>query len=133
MERRWAFATNTEIRRLTNAEVTSLSTFAVIETAVNCGQDLNYRLPYLGKGTKTRSRDATLSRYSGVDIAQLQLQIKISDGPTGEVRCLLVSLFHLWRDTWQGNEIVARILNLREVTPRKSRDFQEEYPRLRLK
>ncbi|OUC43830.1 ankyrin repeat protein [Trichinella nativa] len=97
----------------------------ICETAVNCGQDLNYRLPYRDqswKGTKTRSRDATLSRYSGVDIAQLQLQIKISDGPTGE----------LWRGTWQGNEIVARILNLREVTPRKSRDFQEEYPRLRI-
>ncbi|KRY26561.1 Integrin-linked protein kinase, partial [Trichinella spiralis] len=59
----------------------------ICETAVNCGQDLNYRLPYRDqswKGTKTRSRDATLSRYSGVDIAQLQLQIKISDGPTGE-------------------------------------------------
>ncbi|KRZ17427.1 Integrin-linked protein kinase, partial [Trichinella zimbabwensis] len=97
----------------------------ICETAVNCGQDLNYRLPFRDqswKGTKTRSRDATLSRYSGVDIAQLQLQIKISDGPTGE----------LWRGTWQGNEIVARILNLREVTPRKSRDFQEEYPRLRI-
>ncbi|KRZ17426.1 Integrin-linked protein kinase, partial [Trichinella zimbabwensis] len=109
----------------------------ICETAVNCGQDLNYRLPFRDqswKGTKTRSRDATLSRYSGVDIAQLQLQIKISDGPTGEVRCFHVVLFCflLWRGTWQGNEIVARILNLREVTPRKSRDFQEEYPRLRI-
>ncbi|KFD49115.1 hypothetical protein M514_10057 [Trichuris suis] len=114
---------------------------SIAEVAVNCGQDLKYRLPYRDqswKGTKTRSRDATLSRYSGVDIAQLQLQIKVSSGPSGEVSLCrafpwMISIaIQLWRGSWQGNEIVARILNLREVTPRISRDFQEEYPRLRI-
>ena len=36
-----------------------------------------------------------------------------------------------WRGKWQGNEIAAKILSLRECTPRISRDFNEEYPKLR--
>ena len=36
-----------------------------------------------------------------------------------------------WRGKWQGNEIAAKILALRECTPRISRDFNEEYPKLR--
>ena len=40
--------------------------------------------------------------------------------------------FHqIWQGMWQGNEIIAKILNLRECTIRNSRDFKEEYPRLR--
>ena len=37
-----------------------------------------------------------------------------------------------WRGKWQGNEIAAKILALRECTPRISRDFNEEYPKLRI-
>ena len=37
----------------------------------------------------------------------------------------------LWAGKFQGNDIVAKILKLRECTPRMSRDFKEEYPRLR--
>ena len=36
-----------------------------------------------------------------------------------------------WRGKWQGNEIAAKILALRECTPRIARDFNEEYPKLR--
>ena len=36
-----------------------------------------------------------------------------------------------WRGKWQGNEIAAKILSVRECTPRISRDFNEEYPKLR--
>ncbi|VDO96023.1 unnamed protein product [Soboliphyme baturini] len=96
-----------------------------IEYATNLGQDLKRRVPYRDqswKGTKTRSRDATLSRYSGVDIAQLQLQAEISERPSGK----------LWKGTWQGNDIVARFLKISHITARISRDFQEEYPRLRI-
>ena len=39
--------------------------------------------------------------------------------------------FQVWRGLWQGNDIVAKILNVRECTVRMSRDFQEEFPRLR--
>jgi integrin-linked kinase len=71
---------------------------------------------------KTRSRDATLSRYTGVDVSQLNLTNKIADGHSGE----------LWKGKWQGTDVVARILLLRDVTPRISRDFQEEIPQLRI-
>ena len=39
----------------------------------------------------------------------------------------------LWRGSWQNSDIVAKILNVRECTVRISRDFKEEYPRLRCK
>ena len=42
-----------------------------------------------------------------------------------------VPLLQTWRGTWQENDIVAKILNLREVTKRITRDFMEEFPRLR--
>uniref|UniRef100_A0A915JVP7 Protein kinase domain-containing protein n=1 Tax=Romanomermis culicivorax TaxID=13658 RepID=A0A915JVP7_ROMCU len=95
------------------------------DLAISSGQDIRQKVPYRDqawKGTKTKSRDATLSRYSGVHIRELQLQKRIKSGHSGE----------LWTGVWQGNDIVARILNLREVTPRIARDFQEEYPRLRI-
>ena len=37
-----------------------------------------------------------------------------------------------WRGTWQGNDIVAKILAVRHCTARISRDFNEEFPRLRI-
>lgn len=48
--------------------------------------------------------------------------------------CWLTSIWNLckvWRGQWQKNDIVAKILSLRECTVRNSRDFQEEFPRLR--
>jgi integrin-linked kinase len=73
-------------------------------------------------GLKTRSRDATLSRFKGINIEDLQLHTKIAVGPSGET----------WRGRWQNNDVIAKILTLREITPRISRDFNEEFPKLRI-
>lgn len=54
-------------------------------------------------------------------MASLSLSVKIAESHSGE----------LWRGKWQGNDIVARILAVPEVTPRISRDFQAEFPSLR--
>lgn len=73
-------------------------------------------------GMKTRSRDATLSRHRGININDLALQAKIAESPSGQ----------LWRGKWQGNQIVAKILALRECSQRICRDFNEEFPKLRI-
>lgn len=94
------------------------------ERAITMGQDVE-RVPYKDRswlGYRTRSKDATLSRHSGIDIEQLNIHSRLSSNHSGE----------LWRGTWQGNDIIAKILNLRECTVRMSRDFKEEYPRLRI-
>ncbi|XP_074650688.1 scaffold protein ILK-like isoform X2 [Tubulanus polymorphus] len=94
------------------------------ERAASLGQDLN-KIPFQDRswlGYKTRSRDATLSRHTGIDIAQLNLHTKISTSHSGEV----------WRGTWQNNDIAAKILAVRRVTMRNSRDFAEEFPKLRI-
>ncbi|XP_059079833.1 integrin-linked protein kinase homolog pat-4-like [Tigriopus californicus] len=94
------------------------------ELAKERGQDLNRRefKDQSWIGLKTRSRDATLSRHKGININELYLHTKIATSQTGET----------WRGKWQGNEIAAKILNVRECTPRISRDFNEEYPKLRI-
>lgn len=43
-----------------------------------------------------------------------------------------VCVSQLWQGRWQGNEIVVKVLKVRDWTTRKSRDFNEEYPKLRL-
>uniref|UniRef100_A0A914D053 Protein kinase domain-containing protein n=1 Tax=Acrobeloides nanus TaxID=290746 RepID=A0A914D053_9BILA len=95
------------------------------EIAAENGQNTRQKIPYRDenwKGTKTRTRDATLSRYTGVDIKSLSLSKAIAQSHSGT----------LYRGKWQGNEIVARILNIPNVTPRISRDFQTEFPALRV-
>ncbi|GMT19594.1 hypothetical protein PFISCL1PPCAC_10891 [Pristionchus fissidentatus] len=97
----------------------------VAEIAREHGQDPNMKAPFKDqtfKGTKSRTRDATLSRYTGVDVGSLNLITKIAESHSGE----------LWRGKWQGNDIVARIISVAEVTPRISRDFQTEAPALRI-
>jgi len=94
------------------------------ERAAAAGQDMK-RTEFKDQswlGLKTRSRDATLSRHKGININELYLHTKIATTPSGET----------WRGKWQGNEIAAKILALRECTPRISRDFNEEYPKLRI-
>ncbi|XP_064636791.1 integrin-linked protein kinase-like isoform X2 [Lineus longissimus] len=94
------------------------------ERAAALGQDLK-KVPFKDRswlGYKTRSRDATLSRHSGIDIAQLNLHTKLCSSHSGE----------LWRGTWQGNDIAAKILTVRRLTIRDTRDFAEEFPRLRI-
>lgn len=46
--------------------------------------------------------------------------------------CVFISHLQLWQGRWQGNEIVVKVLKVRDWTTRKSRDFNEEYPKLRL-
>lgn len=94
------------------------------ERAGALGQDLQ-KIAFKDKswlGYKTRSRDALLSRHTGIEISQLNLVTPIASTHSGDV----------WRGQWQSNDIVAKILNLRECTVRNSRDFQEEFPRLRI-
>nr|CAG4651746.1 EOG090X04G6 [Triops cancriformis] len=94
------------------------------ELAVENGQDLK-RIGFKDQswlGRKTRSRDATLSRHKGINLNELALSIKIAVTPSGES----------WKGKWQGIDIVAKILNVRECTARVSRDFNEEFPRLRI-
>ncbi|KAM6157523.1 scaffold protein ILK isoform 2-T2 [Rhynchocyon petersi] len=38
----------------------------------------------------------------------------------------------LWKGRWQGNDIVVKVLKVRDWSTRKSRDFNEECPRLRI-
>lgn len=93
--------------------------------AVDMGQNLEkvvFKDSSWYEKTKTRSRDATLSRHKGIDIKDLALHTKVSVSPSGE----------LWRGKWQGNEIVAKILSLRECSQRICRDFNEEFPKLRI-
>ena len=95
----------------------------ITERAASLGQDLQ-KIPFKDRswlGYKTRSRDALLSRHQGIDISQLKMVSHMVTTHSGEV----------WRGLWQGNDIVAKVLNLRECTVRNSRDFQEEFPRLR--
>ncbi|XP_070553888.1 scaffold protein ILK-like [Ptychodera flava] len=93
------------------------------ERATALGQDLT-RIPYREnnwRGTKTRSRDGTLSRHSGIDYKEIKFGNKISAGHNEE----------LWKGMWQGTEVVAKVLKP-DMTPRIPREFQEEFPRLRI-
>uniref|UniRef100_A0A8C7Z8W4 Scaffold protein ILK n=1 Tax=Oryzias sinensis TaxID=183150 RepID=A0A8C7Z8W4_9TELE len=66
--------------------------------------------------------NGTLNKHAGVDHRQLSLLAKINENQSGE----------LWKGRWQGNEIVVKVLKVRDWTTRKSRDFNEEYPKLRI-
>lgn len=94
------------------------------DLAVQAGQDMK-KIHFKDQswlGLKTRSRDATLSRHKGINIKDLSLHTRIAVTPSGET----------WRGRWQKNDIVAKILALRECTPRVQRDFNEEFPKLRI-
>ena len=47
--------------------------------------------------------------------------------------CLIdrVLCVQLWQGRWQGDEIIVKVLQVRDWTTRKSRDFNEEHPKLR--
>lgn len=98
------------------------------ELATKAGQDLSRKFPYKDQawyGTTKRSRDATLSRYAGLNLDELLLQQKIASTPSGES----------WKGVWQRNktDICAKFLAVpNELSPRIPRDFAEEYPRLRI-
>ncbi|XP_029648883.1 integrin-linked protein kinase isoform X1 [Octopus sinensis] len=94
------------------------------DRAVELARDLK-KIPFKDRswlGSKTRSRDATLSRYTGIKCSQLKLAHVLANTHSGRTL----------QGVWQGSEIVAKELKLRECTLRMSRDFQEEFPRLRI-
>lgn len=95
------------------------------ERAEKMGQNLN-RIPYkdtFWKGTtRTRPRNGTLNKHSGIDFKQLNFLAKLNENHSGE----------LWKGRWQGNDIVMKVLKVRDWSTRKSRDFNEECPRLRI-
>lgn len=94
------------------------------DLAVENGQDMK-KIKFKDQsylGYKTRSRDATLSRFKGISIKDLHMREKIATTPSGIT----------YRGTWQNNDIVAKILSIRNFTSRISRDFNEEFPKLRI-
>ncbi|XP_030836321.1 integrin-linked protein kinase [Strongylocentrotus purpuratus] len=93
------------------------------EKAAGMGQDMT-KIQYRNNwsGTKTRSRDGTLSRFAGIDLKHVKLQSKINSSPTGD----------MWKGIWQGTAVMAKVLKVTNVTSRISREFGEEFPRLRI-
>lgn len=94
------------------------------DIAVEQGQDLK-KIKFKDQswlGLKTRSHDATLSRYKGINIKDLSLREQIASSPSGKT----------YRAIWQKNDVIAKILNIRKCTSRISRDFNEEFPKLRI-
>ncbi|KTF72712.1 hypothetical protein cypCar_00042873 [Cyprinus carpio] len=95
------------------------------ELAEKQGQSLT-KVPFkdtFWKGTtRTRPRNGTLNKQAGIDYKQLSMLTKINENHSGE----------LWQGRWQGTEIVVKMLHVRDWTTRKSRDFNEEYPKLRI-
>ncbi|XP_028174162.1 integrin-linked protein kinase homolog pat-4 [Ostrinia furnacalis] len=94
------------------------------DLAIQQGQDMK-KIQFKDQswlGLKTRSRDATLSRHKGININELALHTRIASTPSGET----------WRGRWQKNDIVAKFIAVRECTPRIQRDFNEEFPKLRI-
>ncbi|OCT96303.1 hypothetical protein XELAEV_18013978mg [Xenopus laevis] len=94
------------------------------DRAEKMGQSMS-RIPYkdtFWKGTtRTRPRNGTLNKQAGIDYKQLTLSHKLNDNHSGE----------LWKGRWQGNDIIIKVLKIRDWSTRKSRDFNEEYPKLR--
>ncbi|XP_045463350.1 integrin-linked protein kinase [Harmonia axyridis] len=97
---------------------------ALHSLAVETGQDLK-KIKFKDQswlGLKTRTRDATLSRHKGINIKELHLKKELASTHSGMT----------YIGVWQKNEIVAKILAIRNVTSRICRDFNDEFPKLRI-
>nr|XP_009931758.1 PREDICTED: integrin-linked protein kinase [Opisthocomus hoazin] len=79
------------------------------ERAEKLGQSLT-KIPYkdtFWKGTtRTRPRNGTLNKLAGIDFKQLSLSQKLNENQSGE----------LWKGRWQGNDIVIKMLKIRDWT-----------------
>uniref|UniRef100_A0A8C7U540 Protein kinase domain-containing protein n=1 Tax=Oncorhynchus mykiss TaxID=8022 RepID=A0A8C7U540_ONCMY len=86
---------------------------ALQEKAEKLGQSLT-KVPFkdtFWKGTtRTRPRNGTLNKAAGIDFKQLSLLAKINENQSGE----------LWQGRWQGNEVVVKVLKVRDWSTRKS-------------
>uniref|UniRef100_W5KN91 Scaffold protein ILK n=1 Tax=Astyanax mexicanus TaxID=7994 RepID=W5KN91_ASTMX len=104
---------------------TTFFKYVYAEMAEKQGQSLT-KVPFkdtFWKGTtRTRPRNGTLNKHAGIDYKQLTLMARINENHSGE----------LWKGRWQGTEIVVKVFHIRDWTTRKSRDFNEEYPKLRI-
>lgn len=100
----------------------------IVELAAQQNQDLTRKVSYrdasqLKHQLEQRTRDAKLSRHPDISLKDLSLQSKASITSSGET----------WRGTWNNIEICAKFVNYGpECTRRISRDFAEEYPKLRI-
>lgn len=94
------------------------------QQAVESGQDLVKKsfTDQSWMSTKTRSRDATLSRFKGINQNDFNAHTQLAVTPSGET----------WRGRWQRNDVIAKYLNIREPNARVLRDFNEEFPKLRI-
>ncbi|KAM7537931.1 hypothetical protein Aperf_G00000079042 [Anoplocephala perfoliata] len=95
--------------------------------AQSYGADLTRRRPFRDQswiGTKTRARDATIYKLDGDawDPRDVELSGALADGHGAEVL----------RGFFRNKEVVVKMLKLRHYTDRQSRDFKEEFPRLRI-
>lgn len=94
------------------------------ELAVESGQELK-KINFKDQswlGLKTRSRDATLSRFKGINVNDVTWEMQLAKTPSGDT----------YRARWQKNDVVAKILNIRNMNSRIIRDFNEEFPKLRI-
>ncbi|KAL4608507.1 integrin-linked protein kinase [Arapaima gigas] len=96
------------------------------EQAEKLGQSLT-KVPFkdtFWKGTtRTRPRESYPSPHSS-HIHTLPSMALITQVPHLPLQ--------LWQGRWQGNDIVVKVLYVRDWSTRKSRDFNEEYPKLRI-
>ena len=102
----------------------------LLDLAQELGQDPSRRINYKDQswlGQKTRSRDATLSRHSGININDLKFEDKVAVTQSGET----------WKGTFQGIDVAAKFLSFgQNPSPdfirRCSKQFADEFPRLRI-
>jgi integrin-linked kinase len=102
----------------------------LLDLAAELGQDTSRRINFKDQswlGQKTRTRDATLSRHTGINMNDIRFDEKIAVTQSGET----------WRATWQGNQVTAKFLTFGESPSpdfirRCSKTFGDEFPRLRI-
>ena len=95
------------------------------ELAKSIGQDLQ-DIPYSDASADTNTKRALLKKdnlnHENVDLRQLNLKTKIGSTHSGET----------YKGRWGQQDVIAKLLKIRNVTSRKQREFHEEYLRLRI-